>query len=694
MIRKPDLRKTIVYLVPAVVLVWGIYFQRIVGPFFLSRIDPEFVYLLNGLNCSILEFGRIGHVDHPGTPFQLLTGLFIRLIHLLFGQGPIVEDVISRPELYFSMASILLTTITAWIILWLGKTASKTGTRLLGVFMIQSSVFMTTVLINIPYRYMPDRMLMLIVLLIIGFTYKYIYQKDYSATKFAIWSGILMGVGFVTKFNFLPLLVIPVFMLDKWKERFIYAGIFGIATFVSFLPIFDKIGYFKSFIIGIINHDGLYGSGAEQVFNLQKFFQHIILIFQFNTSFTIVFVGSLVFFLALLFKPGTRKENKKEFRFLLAYLVVMAISLVMISKHYKNYYLIPVMSLTAFVFYILWKISKGFTTYKHLDKIFISILILLVMIPASKSLQSIPYWKQRLNEANKTASFIHENIPKSDFVLLRSNWRASPQIVDGLLYGITYLDSSYLSYNSYEKVYPNIITYEGNSRPLMYFMMMDADNEAIFKSGKNIYLLAAPNRGMGEVMDYIEKNAGSYGITMKRDTVFSNRARQEFIVKMTNTSNWKTLFDEKCGFENIIDKKLLSDEGTIPLSGKYILNTEEACNGWNSLELEGKLHQIPIMTINNVVKGDYVEMTIKRRKNNFKEKGELVLSSLKPKIDSLYYFNGHTLSAINDDWEMVRLFTTIHHQPIDSTMICFYQFYGDGKVYVDDFSIKHFGKRP
>ncbi len=694
MSKKPDLRKTIVYFVPAVVLAWGIYFQKIVGPFYLSRIDPEFVYLLNGLNCSILEFGRIGHVDHPGTPFQLLTGLFIRFTHLLFGQGPIVEDVISRPELYFSMASVLLTVITAWIILWLGKTASRTGARLFGVFVLQSSVFMTTVLINIPYRYMPDRMLMIIVLLVIGFTYKFIYQKNYSATKFAIYSGILMGVGFVTKFNFLPLLVIPVFMLDKWKGRFIYAGTFSIATFVSFMPIFDKIGYFESFIVGIINHDGLYGSGAEQVFNMQKFFHNIVLIFQFNISFTIVFVAAFVFLAVLLFRPVTRKENPMEFRFLLAYMVVMAVSLVMISKHYKNHYLIPVMSLTAFVFYVIWRINKGFTAYRHLNKIFALLLIVLLMVPVRKSLQSVPYWKHNLIEANKTAGFINENIPKSDFTLLRSSWRASPQIADGLLYGITYVDSSNLSYNTYEKVYPNILTYEGDRRPLMYFMMLDANNEAVFKSGKSIYLLSAPNRHMREVMEYVENKAGSYGISMIRDTVFSNPARNEFVIKLTNISKWKTLAERKYGFENILYNNLFADDGENPLSGNYILNTEKPCNGAHSLELEGELHQIPVATIKNVLKGDYVELTIKRRKNGFKEKGELVLSSLEPKVDSLYYFDGHTLSVINEDWEMVRLFTTIHHQPLDSTMICFYQFYGEGKVYVDDFSVKLLGKRP
>jgi hypothetical protein len=224
--------------------------------------------------------------------------------------------------------------------------------------------------------------------------------------------------------------------------------------------------------------------------------------------------------------------------------------------------------------------------------------------------------------------------------------------------------------------------------------MVDADNEAIFKSGKSIYLLSSPNTLTDEVINYVEKTAHSFGISMTMDTVFSNPARNEFVIKLTNTSKWETLTEQKYGFENIIDKNLFADNREHSLSGNYILNSEEICNGSYSLELEGELHQTPVASIKNVLKGDYVEMTIKRKRNKLVEKGKLILSSLKPKVDSLYYMSGYTLSAISEDWEMVRLFTTIHHQPIDSTMICFYQYYGKGKVYVDDFSVKHFGKRP
>ncbi|RLD54484.1 MAG: hypothetical protein DRJ05_14580, partial [Bacteroidetes bacterium] len=156
MFQNPNLRKKLIYIIPAIVILWSQYLIYVVGPFYLTRTDPEMPYLLNGLNCAILEFNRIGHIDHPGTPFQLITGLFIRITFLLFGQGPIVEDVISRPEFYLTAASVMLTILTAFIILWLGKIILRSGGHFFGAIILQTSVFLSTVLINIPIRYIPD----------------------------------------------------------------------------------------------------------------------------------------------------------------------------------------------------------------------------------------------------------------------------------------------------------------------------------------------------------------------------------------------------------------------------------------------------------------------------------------------------------------------------------------------------------
>ena len=205
--------------------------------------------MLNGLNCAILEFDRIGHVDHPGTPFQLITGFFIWIIYFVFGHGSVVEDVFSNPEMYFAWSAFFLTLITAGVLYWLGKIILKYTNDLFGAIILQSSLFFSFFLIDVPYRYFPDRLLIIIMLIIIGLCLKLFYG-NLKIRKFTIWSGILMGMGFVTKFVFLPFLIIPVIVIKNWKEKFRYLIILSISCVIFFLPVLNKFNYFRNFIIG------------------------------------------------------------------------------------------------------------------------------------------------------------------------------------------------------------------------------------------------------------------------------------------------------------------------------------------------------------------------------------------------------------------------------------------------------------
>ena len=53
------------------VITVGIFMLLHFDPFYSKSSDPEFPYLINGLNCAQLNFNWIGHIDHPGTPFQV-----------------------------------------------------------------------------------------------------------------------------------------------------------------------------------------------------------------------------------------------------------------------------------------------------------------------------------------------------------------------------------------------------------------------------------------------------------------------------------------------------------------------------------------------------------------------------------------------------------------------------------------------
>ncbi len=693
MLRDLNLNKKLIFVIPVIVLLWSSFANLLTGPFFLSRVDPEYPYLLNGLNCALLDFYRIGHTDHPGTPFQLLTGLFIRIIYWAAGEGTITEDVISRPELYLRWSSFFLTLMTSGIILWLGKIVSRQNTNLFGALVLQSSAFLNVVLIDLPTRYNPDRMLMIYVLIFAGMCYKYLYQETYSGRKYAIHSGILMGIAFMTKFNFLPLVIIPFIVVGKMKQRLIYLGTFLLSSLLVILPIYNQFSNFRRFISKLITHDGLYGQGTEQVINIKSFLHNIGLIFEYNRSFSIVFIASFILLIILLVKPSLRKRHKIEFLFLLAFMLVTALGIVMVAKHFKNYYLVPVFSLTGFFFYVIWEINRRNIRFRHINKIFALILILLIALPVIKL---YPVYQNRAHKKPEhfhTFHFIENNISPTDYFFIEPTWLWGPMVTNGLVYGISYVGFRHYFYGDYQKFYPNIITYEGPHRSMQFFRMADADNEAILKSGRDIYILSTPGRNAETLYNYLHDHAQELGISLSADTVFTNSYNKEHIIRIQNNENWRTIYEGRCGFERTSGNVLLTDDEKGTLAGAFHLTTQQYYSGTRALKLDKVLADSPQYIINNVSEGDYFELTVIRMMNENAEHGYLVLHSSDPAIDSIMFTNWKTVADVGPKWDLVRLTAGIRHQPADSTVFCFFRYTGDGEAFIDDFTIKHFSRK-
>lgn len=79
-------------------------------PFYLHNADPEYCYFFNALN--ILQGKSPGHVDHPGTPLQMLGALVIRLASILTNDGhssdSLVSNALDFPEFQLLAMNIAL----------------------------------------------------------------------------------------------------------------------------------------------------------------------------------------------------------------------------------------------------------------------------------------------------------------------------------------------------------------------------------------------------------------------------------------------------------------------------------------------------------------------------------------------------------------------------------------------------------
>ena len=694
MVKYLNLKNNWIYIVPGIVIIWSLFILKLYGPFYLTRIDPDYIYLLNGLNCAQLDFIRIGHVDHPGTPFQILTGLLIRITYWIAGQGPIVDDVISRPEFYLSFLSFFLTLITAGIILWLGKIIMKQEHNVIGILIIQSSLFVNLFLIDIPTRYIPDRMLVLMALLFCGICIKYLYKRDYSGKKFAIQTGVIMGIGFITKFNFLPLLIFPIFLVEKMKERIIYILTLILTSIIAFLPVYDKFSYFKGFITSIIKHDGLYGGGSQQVFNAELFWYNIVQIFRQNLSFTIVFLISLTTIIILSVKPAIRKDLRKEFYFFIALIFVTMIGILITAKHFKDYYIIPVISLTAFITFVLMRVALKIVVKRYINGVFLLLLLVLIYFPAAYLYR--PYLDRQRNNFNNllTAEYIAKHVSQNDYFLIEPTWLSGGMIENGMAYGLSYIAYRNYYYNEFERYYPNALTWNGKDDPLQYLKMIEANNEAIFKSGKSIFIYSTPGRNADLLCNYIDSCSLNFGILFQRDTVYKNRVDNNFIIRLKNKSGWNEKLIGRFGFEKFNGNTLFSDDGKYALSGQFNLSDICASNGYHSLILSENHPKSPELQVQKISQGDYFEVTVKRKRNDNDDKGNLLLCSTKS--DGKFYkiAEGQFVSVIHSDWELLRLSADIHEIPENGTLTCFYEYKGDAIEFIDDFTLKYFSNKP
>ncbi|TSA34629.1 MAG: hypothetical protein D4R64_11425 [Porphyromonadaceae bacterium] len=655
-------RQIVLLLIPVLYLAWSLQLNLLGGPFSLSRSDPEYPYLLNGLNCATLDFNNIGHTDHPGTPFQMITGLFIRVTHVFIGQEPLVQDVLSRPETYLACASLFLSFLTFLLLYWLGDIAIRHEGKLTGAIILQASILLSTVLLEMPIRYSPDRMLVIYNIAFAGFTIKYLLSKNYPIRLYAIISGILMGVGVATKFNFLPVLIIPLLLIPDFRNRLIYGFTIAASFFISVLPILSKFKEFRQFISGVASHDGLYGHGSQQMINWKSFSHNFWELLSYNPAFSIILIISIGL---ILFYFLDKKKFNADDRLLLvlkAFVLASFVGFILVSKHFKVYYFAPVLSLCGLVLFMIWKISGVQMKSKKTHTIStIALLIILVVI----SVIPLPaQYRSRIAQkrANlKTQQFFAENVTRKDLLFIEPTWLAGPMVENALMYGISYVAHRQEFYLDYKQIYPHVITWEGTGKNPGLSRTAEADPESILFSGRDIFIYSSPGRNASVLLNFLDTLAGRFGTWVSRDTVFSNLENEDRVIRVRNIDGWSTLLDIK----KITDPAELSPANPISQA-------------------------IPIT---GVTAGDYLEITIRISGNDNDARGRIIARSVQSDQDGIYFEDSGSLQDIGHGWQLLRLRGKLNSTPADGKMVCQVYYPGNKTITVQDLQIRHMGRR-
>lgn len=561
-------KKLIIAIVPAITLIWGIAALILFDPFSSRTIDSEYTYLINGLNCSQFHFNWIGHTDNPGTPLQIYNGIIIQVTHLLVGKVALVKDVFRRPDFYMNAISLSMVLFHVLILLCIGRIGLKRGIPTWQLMILQAGSFFNDVVFWLFLRATPDRFFVIAAFLFILVYLKYGYQ-NHNSRKFAIYSGIVMACGFATKFNFLPLLILPVFMIKSKEEKLIYSGVGFVSYFIFVAPIITMLDDYFRFVKGMFFNQGSYGSGQAGIMNVAEIIRNIGENLKINPELGLLLIILTILFI-LTFNRSDIKDNSRFTWIFAGYLLVISLQIILVSKHFKNYYQAPVFALYPLIFFtIIEFLSKVIKRNKQLLSVGMILPVLFIAVNAFKiKHDSDPIMKEKQQRV-KVFSFVHNNIKPDDYWFVEPCWESAPYPENGLVFGLSYCGhrAEYLA--DLMKVNPNIITFEGKSEPVKLWRGLATSIDSVVATGKNIHIYSTPGRNAAELQQMLWDAATRNNFQLRVDTIFSDNESKKTIIRI-KALNSKTKWEPSNIFVDIRQRKIEEYIATIKSTPEWL----------------------------------------------------------------------------------------------------------------------------
>jgi len=423
------LKHRIIYFVmlsifPVLLGITAVEMNKARGPYWLgTNLDPEYVYLLNSDNLAGLK--GVGHIDHPGTPVQVLGAVTIRATYLLSGENTDIHtDVLKRPEFYLDKINIVMVCLEI-IMLFITGFILYTYTKSIGAALwFQLSLFFSIVILKSSLtRVTPEPLLFLSSIAMASLVVFLTFKKEYDPvprTTFILLAAVT-GFGIACKITFLPMLAIPFFLLPGIRSKIFYILCSGIAFVVFTLPIIRMYDRFFGWITLLLSHSGHYGNGPSGLITAGRFADHIKQLLSHNLFFTLSLVSGLIIMGVVVVVPRFRRPIMRTsfFKTLSILVFTQLAGLIMVSKHAADHYLLPVLCLSGltflFVFYVIKEIvSLKLSQFKLEGSYFYpsTILAVLALFLLFNPLNSISSGIKNLEKTKTESLALHQEMNK------------------------------------------------------------------------------------------------------------------------------------------------------------------------------------------------------------------------------------------------------------------------------------------
>jgi hypothetical protein len=486
-----DYKKVLLWVFPFLYLALGFYFRELLGNLSLRSMDPDYVYYMSGLLISDGSL-KLHHIDHPGTPLQVIMAVFFRVIHIIRGSGNnFIEDVFLHPDLYLSVTNQIIIVLTSLLLFFAGSQVLKYTKSVFYALIVQTAPFLPVIWYDLIGRITPELMLPFPVILLTILTIKLYSEGGSTSKQSVLLLAVISALGLSIKLTYLPFLIIPLFIIDTWKKRLIFAGITLGCFFVFAFPVTLQIGRFWGWITALFMGSGQYGGGESNIIDLASMKSNLSELIHYEKRFFYVFlalIATLVGYLAWF-----RKKAEKRITLLgVAVVLSIAIQVLMVGKHYAHRYFIPVLLLSPLLVYIIAELIKKFYTGKVMN-IAISVAVaVMILLSVEHNLRWLPIKTKAMGSdiENRLPSWhFAQLLEKDSYKILTSQDYGAPFIEYTLTYSHVWSNSQKRQeYASIlDKLYPNVYNYFTWDNTLKYWVE-PFDAGIIMASGKNVYL--------------------------------------------------------------------------------------------------------------------------------------------------------------------------------------------------------------
>lgn len=482
-------------ILPLALLLIAWYLRSAQGPYFHgSTQDPVYAYLFNSL--SISQSMPVGHIDHPGTPVQILGAYIINFLTFIRQTPSTINDVLNNPEFYLSSMQNVTTFLYICLLFSIGIITYRFSKNILLSLLMQLTPFFAMITLEYAFtKFSPESLVLLCSSVIAQMVLLLILIPNINKISVLIFS-LFLGIGTATKLTFFPLLLVPLLLLPTFKTKLSLITGAIISFFIFTQPIVPSYPNLYNWVKSLFIHSGVHGKGETSIINLNSYLTAFPNLISAEPLFFFLFFVSL-FSLLIFFihQRSSRVWQIREFRFLSVIIFTQLIQIIIVAKHPGVGYLIPIFALSPINVYLIAKLISNIIGSKHhifnkyapalgLFLVFLSILIYIGL--------GVNSFHNRLvfNALQQEDPYKEMKLKYNNDIIITYFRASSPEYA--LKFGNTFASNNFT--NNLERLYPNAYFWDIWNERFTKWDSQPVEFKEIIKQsyGRKIIFLGSP----------------------------------------------------------------------------------------------------------------------------------------------------------------------------------------------------------